>query len=131
MASSPHFTEQTRTMVVVGNDHLGTVRFVNCAFWGPCRQIAKIAGSGTVGFSDCTFVQWDRDKEGCSAIQAEGGSLLVRGCEFKEDKAQVELGEHVRRAIISDNLFFNKPRITNRSKVSVGMVEAPEKPAHN
>ena len=105
------------TMVRVGTNHVGTVRFVNCAFWGPCRQIANISGRGTVGFSDCTFVQWDSAKEGCSAIEATGGSVMVRGCEFKENKAHIELGEDVRRAVISDNLVPNKLRITNHSKV--------------
>jgi hypothetical protein len=109
------------TMVRVENDHAGVVRFVNCAFWGPCRQIANLAGHGTVGFSDCTFVQWDGKQEGCSAIEASGGSLLIRGCEFKENKPQIELGEGVRRAVISDNLFTGKPRITNRSKVVVSL----------
>jgi hypothetical protein len=109
------------TMVRVGKNHTGTVRFVNCAFWGPCRQIAHVAGRGTVGFSDCTFVQWDGQGEGCSAIEADGGSLLVRGCEFKEDKAQVELGAGVRQAVIADNLFAGKPQITNHSKLVVGL----------
>ena len=108
------------TMVRVENGHDGTVRFVNCAFWGPCRQIANISGSGTVGFSDCTFVRWDGKGEGCSAIEAEGGSLMIRGCEFKENKPQIELGQAVRRAVISDNLYPGKARITNRSKLVVG-----------
>jgi hypothetical protein len=108
------------TMVRVGKDHGGAVRFVNCSFWGPCRQIARLAGHGTVGFSDCTFVQWDGNREGCSAIQADGGALLVRGCEFREDKPTIELGEAVRQAVITDNLFAGKPRITNHSKVAVG-----------
>ena len=111
------------TMVRVESNHSGTVRFVNCAFWGPCHQIANVAGSGTVGFSDCTFVQWDGSREGCSAIQADSGSLLVRGCEFKENKPQIELGEGVRRAVISDNLFAGKPRITNHSKVTVNLAK--------
>jgi hypothetical protein len=106
------------TMVRVEKGHAGTVRFVNCAFWGPCRQIAHIDGRGTVGFSDCTFVQWDGKREGCSAIEAEGGALLVRGCEFKEDKPQIEVGEAVRQAVISDNIFANKPQIINRSKAA-------------
>ena len=63
------------TMVEVEKGHTGSVRFVNCAFWGPCRQIAKIAGRGTVGFSDCTFVQWDSKGEGRHAVQAASGSL--------------------------------------------------------
>jgi hypothetical protein len=49
----------------------------------------------------------------------ESGSLIVRGCEFQADKPQVELGEKVRRAVISDNLITGKIRITNRSKGQV------------
>ncbi len=109
------------TMIEVQATHTGTVRFVNCAFWGPCRQIARVAGSGTVGFGDCTFVQWDAKKEGRHAIQAAGGTLLVRGCEFRADRPQVELGEGVRRAVVTDNLFTGPVRVTNRSPGKVQM----------
>ena len=47
------------TMIDVKDTNKGSVRFVNCAFWGPCNQIARIAGEGTVGFSDSTFCHWD------------------------------------------------------------------------
>ena len=47
-------------------------------------------GTGTVGFSDCTFVQWDSKNEGRHAIQAAAGTVLVRGCEFRQDKPQIE-----------------------------------------
>jgi Pectate lyase superfamily protein len=101
------------TMVRVGEQNSGAVRFVNCAFWGACNQIAKIAGRGTVGFSDCTFVQWNENQY---AIQADSGTVLIRGCEFHEDKPQIELGENVRRAVISDNIFTGKSRIANHSQ---------------
>lgn len=104
------------TMVRVESTNAGSVRFVNCAFWGPCNQIAKIAGRGTAGFSDCTFMQWDRKKEGRAALQVDSGTLLVRGCEFQQDKPQIEIGEEVRRAVISDNIFTGKSRIENHSK---------------
>jgi hypothetical protein len=107
------------TMVRVERTNSGSVRFVNCAFWGPCNQIAQIAGKGTIGFGDCTFVQWDRAKEGRAAIRAESGTLLVRGCEFRENKPQVELGLAVRRAVITGNVFTGPPRIANNSKGSV------------
>ncbi|MBI4584356.1 MAG: hypothetical protein HY717_10080 [Planctomycetes bacterium] len=107
------------TMVEVARAHAGSVRFVNCAFWGPCNQIARVAGKGTVGFSDCTFVQWDRNREGRHALQAESGTLLVRGCEFREDKPQISLGDSVRRAVLSENLFTGTARIANRSKGNV------------
>jgi hypothetical protein len=107
------------TMVRVESTNSGSVRFVNCAFWGPCNQIARIAGKGTVGFSDCTFVQWDRNKEDRAALQIESGTILVRGCEFRENKPQISLGESVQRAVISDNVINGKQRIENHSKGKV------------
>ena len=111
------------TMVAVGSANTGSVRFVNCAFWGPCNQIARIAGRGTVGFSDCTFVQWDRSGQGRAALRVESGSVLVRGCEFRANKPQVELGEGVRRAVITGNLFTGPARIRNSSKGSVVLAD--------
>ncbi|GHT75104.1 hypothetical protein AGMMS50262_09470 [Bacteroidia bacterium] len=104
------------TMVVVTGANRGNVRFVNCAFWGPCNQNAKIDGTGTVGFSDCMFVQWDRKKEGRAAIQAVGGSLVVRGCDFGSLAPQVSIGEKVSRAIVSENTVNGKVNIINNGK---------------
>jgi hypothetical protein len=118
------------TMVEVGKNHTGSVRFVNCAFWGPCNQIAKIDGKGTVGFSDCTFVQWDRKSEGRHAIQAAGGSLIVRGCEFRENKPQLELGLGIRRAVVTGNLFTGAARIKHSPKPGITISEnAADPPA--
>lgn len=103
------------TMVCVGTNNSGSVRFENCAFWGPCNQIAEIEGHGTVGFGDCTFVQWDRNGEGRAAIIAESGTILVRGCEFQENKPQIELDKSVGRAVITGNVFTGKAQITNHS----------------
>jgi len=118
------------TMVRVAQSHKGAVRFVNCAFWGPCNQIAKVAGRGTVGFSDCTFVQWDKPRDGRAAIQASGGSLLVRGCDFREDKAQVMLSGGVAKAVITDNIVRGALRIANQSsgKVVISNNAADEAP---
>ena len=105
------------TMVRVNKDHKGTVRFVNCAFWGPCHRVAVVDGSGTVGFSDCTFVQWAEGKDkGLPALDALNGTLLVRGCEFKQDKLQVRLGHDVDRALVMENVFVGKKRIDNKAR---------------
>lgn len=94
-------------MLEVLSSNTGVLRLSNSAFWGPCHQVAKIAGKGTVGFSDCTFVQWAEQYVGSeqqyskdieppvAAIQATGGSLLIHGCEFRADKPQVSIGENV------------------------------------
>ena len=104
------------TMVRVSTNNTGSIRFVNSAFWGPCNQIAKIDGKGVVGFSDCTFVQWDRNDKGLAAIQASGGTILIRGCEFQQNKTQVDLAEKVRRAVVSENVIAGKLRVNNRSQ---------------
>ncbi len=111
------------TMIDVQASNTGSVRFSNCAFWGPCHQIAKVAGRGTVGFSDCTFVQWDSQKEGRYAIQAASGTVLVRGCEFREAKPQIDLGAAVRRAVITGNVFTGPARVNNQSKGSVQIAD--------
>jgi hypothetical protein len=103
------------TMIRVAQTNTGSIRFVNCAFWGPCNQIAKIAGQGTVGFGDCTFTQWGGKAGDRHAIQAQGGSLLVRGCEFRQDRPQILLEKNVKRAIVTQNLFNGAERIINRS----------------
>ena len=107
------------TMVRVQKTNSGSVRFVNCAFWGPCNQIAKLEGRGTVGFSDCIFMQWDSKKEGRYAVQADGGTVLVRACEFQQNKPQVELGTSIKRAIISENVINGKLNMTNHSPRTV------------
>jgi len=103
------------TMVVVTEQFREIVRFVNCAYWGSNKQIARISGSGLVSFSDCNFRDFDRDHEGRAAIQAESGDLIVRGCHFSSDAPQVWLGKGVRRAVITDNLVRGKVRIINES----------------
>ncbi len=116
-------------MVEVAKTHSGAVRFVNCAFWGPCHQIARIDGRGTVGFSDCTFHQWDAEKQGRAALQVHGGTVLVRGCEFQQDKPQIVLEPSVRRAVIADNVFAGPERIANGSPGNVRIANnAPGKP---
>jgi hypothetical protein len=109
------------TMIRVGAGNKGSVRFVNCAYWGPCNQIAKIAGTGTVGFSDSIFVQWDRNREGRHALDVESGTVLVRGCEFQMDRPQVRLGPKVRRAVVSDNVIKGKLRVANETGRAVAL----------
>jgi len=110
------------TMVVVKETNKGSVRFVNCAFWGPCHQIARIEGRGTVGFSDCTFCQWDAKNEERSAIEATSGTVLVRGCEFQQDKPQIKLGQGVRGGVVSSNVFRGNADIKNESEGDVQVV---------
>ena len=109
------------TMIEIETTNTGSIRFVNCSFWGPCNQIAKIAGKGTVGFGDCTFVQWGGKERSRPAIQAKSGTVLIRGCEFRQDRPQILLQKDVSRAIIAENIFTGAERITNQSEGNVQM----------
>src|SRR3984885_8778694 len=106
------------TMLDVAETNTGVVRISNSAFWGPCNQIAKVRGQGTVGFSDCTFVQWSETGDH-AAIQASSGSLLVRGCEFRQRKRHISLGKSIERAVITGNLFEGPAQIENASTMDV------------
>jgi Pectate lyase superfamily protein len=106
------------TIVEVLGSNKGVVRVGNSAFWGPCNQIAKIAGSGTVGFSECTFVQWGK-QPGRAAIQATGGNLLVQGCEFRQDKPHIALSEAIGSGVIVGNLFAGAAQIEHPSRPTV------------
>src|SRR6202158_4614681 len=110
------------TMVEVRASNKGVVRISNSAFWGPCNQIARIDGQGTVGFSDCTFVQWGKEGDR-AAIQANSGSLFVRGCEFRQKLRHISLGEAVNCAVITGNIFRGAAQIDNASKndVQIGL----------
>jgi hypothetical protein len=117
------------TMVEVAATHAGSVRFVNCAYWGKCDQIARVAGKGTVGFSDCTFVEWDRPGDGRAALAVESGTVLVRGCEFRQrNSAQISLGADVRRAVITGNVFSGPAQITNASHGNVRIADNADEP---
>ena len=113
------FRGEDPTMVVVQEENRGCIRFVNCSFWGPCHQIARIAGRGTVGFSDCTFCDWDAKGEGRAAIQAAGGIVLIRGCEFQQDKPHVALAPTVRGGVITGNILRGEAKIDNQSDGAV------------
>ena len=103
------------TTVEVGAPNKGVLRFCNSSFWGPCKQIAKIGGHGVVAFSDCTFDEWAHTNDR-AAIQASSGSLLVRGCDFRQNSPHIWLGEGVERAVITANLFAGPAKIENASK---------------
>ena len=47
---APISNQADSTEVIVGPSNAGSIRFVNCAFWGPSNQIAK------VGCYVCTYV---------------------------------------------------------------------------
>ena len=106
------------TIVEVGPMNKGVLRFTNSSFWGPCYQVARLAGNGVVAFSDCTYDEWAHTGDR-AAIQVVSGSVLIRGCDFRQNSPHISLGEGVERAVITANLFTGSVKIENASKGDV------------
>jgi len=111
-----HFSEADARQVLVQDTNSGVVRFVNCAFWGPALQNALIKGTGTVGFSDCTFLDANQDN---ASIEAVSGALLVRGCEFRRRGIPVKLGAGVIGGAITGNIIHGPDKVANTSSADV------------
>jgi len=99
------------------------VKLVNSAFWGPTAQIAKVAGTGTVTFSQCHFDAWDSHKNhndtvfhnGTAAIRQFGGTLIVSQSEFTQGHKSNHfwLGPAAKKTIISENIITGVLRVEN------------------
>jgi hypothetical protein len=79
----------------------GSVRFVNCAFWGPALHNAVVRGNGFVSFSDCYFSS--NRKEPNSLLVIESGRVQIHNSSFATTQPSIQLGPNVRHAIIRGN----------------------------
>ena len=94
----------TRIPVLVESTCRGSVRLVDCAFWGPNRQCVVSHSKSFVSLSDCYLSSTGRAKNpGVSLIEADGGKLQVRGCSFGTDEPGIALKPGLKHAIITEN----------------------------
>jgi len=100
----------TRTEVIVDNTCQGSVRLVNCSFWGPARQNVVSHSASFLSLSDCYFSTWGSK---LPAVEADGGKLQVRGCSFGSAGAAIALRPGLRHAIITGNNGLHGVAITN------------------
>jgi hypothetical protein len=106
-----------RVEVVIEKTCTGSVRLVNCSFWGPARKCVESHSSGFTSLSDC-YLQISgrsssKDLPGVSLIEADGGRLQVRGCTFGSRQPNVVLKKGLTHAIISENNGAAGVSITN------------------
>jgi hypothetical protein len=95
---------EQRTEVLVEKTCAGSVRLVNCAFWGPARQCVVSHSRSFVSLSDCYLSSSGRkDNPGVSLVEADGGKLQVRGCSFGTDEPCIALRSGLEHAIITEN----------------------------
>ncbi len=103
-----------RTEVLVEKTCAGSVRLVNCAFWGPARQCVVSHSRSFVSLSDCYFSSTGRKQNpGNFLVEADGGKLQVRGCSFGTDEPCIALRSGLQHAIITENNGVNGVEIAN------------------
>jgi len=103
-----------RVPLLVENTCHGSVRLVNCAFWGPNRQCVVSHSRSFVSLSDCYLSSSGRAKNpGVSLVEADGGKLQVRGCSFGSDEQAISLKAGLQHAIVTENNGVRGVEIAN------------------
>ncbi|MDZ4814698.1 MAG: hypothetical protein SGI71_00345 [Verrucomicrobiota bacterium] len=90
--------------VLIGPNCAGSVRFSNCAFWGPSEQcVVSSAPEGYVSLENCYFSSSRGEHSGRALVEASAGRLQVRGCTFHTTEPSIDVLPGVVHAILSDN----------------------------
>jgi hypothetical protein len=106
-----------RVQVVVERTCEGSVRLVNCAFWGPARKCVVSHGQGYVSLSDCYLTIGGKPPSSHlpaeALVEADGGKLQIRGCSFGSPQPSIVLKEGLQHAIITGNNGLHGVEIKN------------------
>ncbi len=106
------FTGDDPIEVVVERTCAGSVRLVNCAFWGPANQNVVCHGQGYLSLNDCYF---SSGKPGNTKplVESDSGKLQIRGCTFATGEPSIALRKGLKHAIITENNGAKGVSITN------------------
>jgi hypothetical protein len=107
--------EGSDAIVETGPDFEGVLQLSNNSFWGPGERNLLVGGSGTVSMSQCNFCHWDYSRNGLPSIDVTGGSVIVQGSTFQEEKLHIRLRDDVKSAIVNGNLFRGGPKIESEA----------------
>jgi hypothetical protein len=108
--------------IEVGEKNQGPVKLTNCGFWSvpeTKEQVVK-EGPGTLILTSCHFAGWDSKGTGAACVRANGGRLVVNGCEFMaEGKRQIVLEKGLVAATITGCLLRGEEGIEDKSGADV------------
>jgi len=107
------FTGDDPIEVVISSTCTGSVRLVNCAFWGPANQNVVSHSQSFVSLSDCYFSSGKEKHPGKALVEADSGRLQVRGCSFATNEPSIHLRKGLRSAIITENNGVKGVRVLN------------------
>jgi hypothetical protein len=113
---------QFMATLVVGAHNEGPVKLANCGFWGTPETRSHILkhGPSTLTLNGCHFNRWDAEDQGAPCLEADGGRLIISGCDFGEEhKRQIELKPGLTAASIVGNALRGEDAILNDSDADV------------
>lgn len=113
---------QIMSTVEVGPRNRGPVKLANCGFWGTevTAEHVRKQGPSTLTLTSCHFTGWDQTGRGEPCIRADGGRLLVSGCDFMDrDKQAIVLEKGLTAASIQGCLFRKADAVMDRSNSDV------------
>jgi hypothetical protein len=124
------FTGKDPVEVRISETCNGSVRFVNCAFWGPALHNAVLKGTGFTSFSDCYFSSWKKDTPDSPLVVAETGRVQISNSTFATSQPSVRLGSNVRHAIVQANNGADGVRVIDQTggKAIIANNEPPARP---
>ena len=99
------FTGDDPVAIVIEKTANGSVRLVNCSFWGPSVQNVVSHGRGFLSLNDCYMSTWRGGEKTRALVEVDAGKLQVRGCTFATDPQRpgIKLSEGLEHAIITEN----------------------------
>ena len=107
------FAGENPIEVVINDTCNGSVRFVNCSFWGPAVQNVVSHSKSFLSLNDCYLSTWYETKTPKPLIEADGGKLQIRGCSFGTPQPSILLKKGLHHAIITENNGVNGVEVVN------------------
>jgi hypothetical protein len=108
--------------IEVGEKNQGPVKLTNCGFWSvpETKELVVKEGPGTLILTSCHFAGWDSKGTGAACVRANGGRIVVNGCEFMaEGKRQIVLEKGLTAATITGCLLRSEEGIEDKSGADV------------
>ncbi|MHB9034110.1 MAG: glycosyl hydrolase family 28-related protein [Anaerolineae bacterium] len=97
------FTGDNPVEVVINDTCQGSVRLVNCTFWGPADQCVVSHSQSFLSLSDCFFSSGKKTDQPRALVEADGGKLQMRSCSFATPEPSIHLKPGLIHAIVSEN----------------------------
>ncbi len=113
---------QFMSTLEIGPENRGPVKLANCGFWGTelTREHVRHAGNSSLVLTGCHFTGWAQADKAAPCIRANGGRLIVNGCDFLDAaRPVVQLEKGLKSAAILGCAFRSSEAVRDQSAADV------------